>query len=190
MPKIALEWPVTGVELRIVEWARNAGADGNVQNLAVELGERSAVVAQSAATGEALVSNGMLGADVIRLAAGEAFAPHTHPGDHLLIVIGGEGTVTYGGKIYPTRAGQIYMIEGQTPHAVGAITDHVILAVGCPHKTIDADDRMTLTEYAAITIDLAELHCLICDKTAVLPQRIHERGCPHCVCPDCTRIEE
>lgn len=180
---------VTGNKLDIVEWAQNIGANGGVQKLAVMLNERSVAVAQSEATGEALISNGNLGADIIRLAAGEAFAPHVHPGDHLLIVIGGDGTVTYGGKIYPTRAGQIYMVEGEIPHAVGAITDHVILAVGCPHKAIHADDRMTVTEYASITVDLEELHCLICNKKAVLPQRIHELGCPHCVCPECVLTE-
>lgn len=139
--------------LDIIEWARDAGRSGDLQNIAVSLAERETEVLKSTATGQSLVTNGFLGADIIHLKAGEAFAPHTHPGDHLLIVIGGEGTVTFGDKVYPTRAGQIYMIEGEVPHAVGAVTDHVILAVGSPHKAIDSEDRMTLVEYTAIEVE-------------------------------------
>lgn len=171
-------------ELRIVRWASDLGINGE-QLLGVALGARPTSVAQSNATGEALVSNGLLGADVIRLAAGDGFVPHTHPGDHLLLVLGGQGTITYGGTVYPTRAGEIYMVEGQVPHAVGAITDHVILAVGSPHRPVDASDRMALVDYEAVVADLGDLHCLICDARARRPSRLHDTGCPHCPCREC-----
>ncbi len=170
--------------LRIVRWASDLGMNDE-QVLGVALGARPASVAQSNATGEGLVSNGLLGADVIRLAAGDGFVPHTHPGDHLLLVLGGQGTITYGGTVYPTRAGEIYMVEGQVPHAVGAITDHVILAVGSPHRPVDAGDRMTLVDYEAVVADLGDLHCLICDTCARFPARLHDTGCPHCPCGEC-----
>ncbi len=190
MPKIPdnTQYLDSDGSLRIVEWAANLGFDkaGLTQLLSVDLGPRPVAVAKSPATGQATVSNGDLGADIIRLAAGQGFAPHTHPGDHLLIVIAGQGTITYNGKIYPTRAGQVYMVEGATPHAVGAITDHVILAVGCPHKPIDADDRMTLIEYAAVLTDTQEMHCLICDIKSTGAIALHLKGCPHCPCPNCT----
>ena len=171
-------------ELRIVRWANDLGMNGE-QLLGVALGARPASVAQSNATGEGLVSNGLLGADVIRLAAGDGFVPHTHPGDHLLLVLAGQGTITYGGTVYPTKAGEIYMVEGQVPHAVGAITDHVILAVGSPHRPVDAGDRMALVDYEAIAADLGDLHCLICDTRARYPSRLHGQGCPHCPCREC-----
>jgi hypothetical protein len=131
------------------------------------------------------VSSGQLGADVIRLGAGEGFATHTHPGDHLLFILAGEGTISYRGVVLPTHAGETYLLEGLEPHAVGAITDHVILAVGSPHKAIDAPDRMTLVAYEAIAANFDHLHCLICDIEARLPDRLHHRGCPHCPCHDC-----
>jgi quercetin dioxygenase-like cupin family protein len=171
-------------ELRIVRWADDLGIAGE-QLLGIDLGARPVGVAHSNATGEGLVSNGLLGADVIRLAAGDGFVPHTHPGDHLLVVVGGRGTITCGGKIYPTRAGEIYMVEGEVPHAVGAITDHVILAVGSPHRPVDAPDRMAPVGYDAITADVDDLHCLICDLHARYPRRLHEVGCPHCPCCEC-----
>src|SRR6516165_4585420 len=108
--------------LKIVKWADEAGYEPrtNSQLLSVPMGVRKARMAHSHATGEGVVSNGYIGADIIHIRAGDGFVPHTHPGDHLLIVIGGRGTITYDSKIYPTEAGQIYMIDGDVPHAVGA----------------------------------------------------------------------
>lgn len=171
-------------ELKIVRWADDLGAS-KTQLLGIDLAERPIRLAQSDATGEGLVTNGFLGVDVIRLAAGEGFAPHTHPGDHLLIVVGGEGTVTYGGRIYPTRAGETFLVEGEVPHAVGAITDHVILAVGAPHRTIGSVNRLTPVRYESVTSRADSLHCLLCDITASSPWRLHDGGCPHCPCGHC-----
>jgi hypothetical protein len=77
------------------------------------------------------------------------------------------------------------MIDGNVPHAVGAITDHVILAVGSPHRAIDAEDRMIPVEYEAVTARVSDLHCLICDIRSSLPNRLHDQGCPHCPCEAC-----
>jgi quercetin dioxygenase-like cupin family protein len=176
-------------ELKIVKWAeavdRGSTNHEHEQLLRVSLKPRPVRMAHSTATGQGTVSNGYLGADIIRVQAGEGFVPHTHPGDHLLIVIGGRGTITYDGKIYPTEAGQIYMIDGNVPHAVGAISDHVILAVGAPHKPVDSEDRMKPVEYEAVAARINELHCLICDVTATLPTRLHDLGCAHCPCDRC-----
>jgi len=173
--------------LRLVEWAKNAGltSKGDSQLLEVDLGERRVSVANSPATGEALVSNSSMGVDLIRLEAGKGFSPHTHPGDHLLIVVGGRGTITYNGNIYETHAGQVYLIEGEVPHAVGAITDHVILAVGSPHRMIDSDDRMNLVEYNAVQSDVGKIHCLICDIESHGKDMLHDLGCSHCPCSVC-----
>ena len=174
-------------QLEIVRWAVDLGAVGEhgEQVLGVALGPRPVHLARSNATGEGLVSNGVLGADVIRLAAGDGFVPHTHPGDHLLVVLGGSGTLTCGGKIYPTRAGELYLVAGEVPHAVGAITDHVLLAVGAPHLPVDSPDRMTPVDYQTVTAEVDYLHCLICDVQARFPRRLHDVGCPHCPCFDC-----
>lgn len=166
-------------------WARAEHRDTHSQWLQISLGPRPSPMAHSVATGEGMVSNGHLGIDVIRLAAGTGFVPHTHPGDHLLIVIGGEGTVTYGGHIYGTKAGQVYLVPGAVPHAVGAITDHVILAVGAPHKPVDSPERMVPVEYQAVLAQTEHLHCLLCACQATYPVYLHALGCPHCPCPSC-----
>lgn len=168
--------------LKIIEWGVAGPVHNGCQHLLVDLDARPTPMPGSPATGQGLVTNGLLGGDVIRLAAGEAFEPHTHPGDHLLIVIGGEGTITFDGVIYPTRAGQIYMVEGSVPHAVGAITDHVILAVGSPHKAVDDPTRMTPVEYQAVLSAFGDMHCLVCGRRAQYPQRLSDINGPDCVC--------
>jgi len=144
-----------------------------------------AVHGTSSASGRELVTNGDIGADLIRLPAGAGFVPHTHPGHHILTIVAGIGTMTYGGRIYETHAGQTLLIEGGIPHAVGAITDHVILAVGAPHKRIGADDRMVPVAYEEVVADDGELTCLICGSTAGPPRFLHSVGCPHCPCRTC-----
>jgi len=174
--------------LVLAEWALVDQCVTGVPGLFVPLGARTVPMYGTKATGERLVSDGKLGLDLIRLPAGEGFSPHTHPGDHLLIAVAGEGTVTVGGRIYPTRAGQVYMVEGLEPHAVGAITDHVLLAVGTPHRAIDAADRMTLTDYVAVSAHLGDdLRCLACDGApSGSADLLRELGCPHLppVAPD------
>lgn len=175
--------------LRIVKWAEDRGRDEDGQALHVHDEEGEYDMAHSAAHGDALVSNGDLGVDLIRVDEGDGFVPHTHPGDHILIPVYGEGTITYDGNVYKTQAGQIYIIEGEVAHGVGAITDHGILAVGAPHAPIDSPDRMTPTEYDEVTTELEEMSCLICQKDATHPEKLHDRGCDHCPCYDCLGVD-
>lgn len=171
-------------DLSIVRWApADIGAAETL--LRIPHGERPASMHGAAATGLGLVSNGTIGADVIRLPAGAGFPPHTHPGHHVLVVLGGRGTITYDGRVYATEAGEVYLIEGAISHAVGAVTDHVILAVGAPHKPVDSTDRMQIVGYTEVLSDLGDLHCLICDRKSQLPDYLHDIECRHCPCQAC-----
>ena len=135
-------------------------------------------MANTQAVGLGLAGGDALGVDLINLAAGQGFAPHTHPGDHLLIVVRGLGTVTWDGRIWPTRPGVVYFVPGLSPHAVGAREDHAILAVGSPHRPVGSPDRQALVAYQAIASTLGRLHCLICDVEDD-PARLADRGCTH-----------
>ena len=77
------------------------------------------------------------------------------------------------------------MIEGEVPHAVGAISDHLVLAVGSPHKPVDSTERMTPVEYAHVLADVGNLTCLVCEITAEAPSPLCQYGCCRCPCYDC-----
>src|SRR4051812_1428071 len=178
----------------VVDWARSVGMDDGGTALFVANHPGHVNMEHSVATGTGLVTNGNLGVDRIHVLAGQGFVPHTHPGDHILIVVAGLGTITYGGQVVPTEAGQLYMVPGLIPHAVGARTDHVILAVGSPHKAVDDPDRMAPIEYQAVTsTEVGDMTCLACGELnhggtpirATFPTLLHQLGCTHCPCFYC-----
>ena len=170
--------------LSICDWATDLGRSDERpeagQLLEIDMNPRPTQVKKTrAATGRSLMSNGQIGADLLHVPAGEGFAPHTHPGDHLLFVLGGEGTITVDGVILPTRAGQAYMIEGAVPHAVGAVTDHVILAIGSPHRELDSEERQSLVAYSALLAPIGSIRCLICDVSGASGEELADAGCSH-----------
>jgi quercetin dioxygenase-like cupin family protein len=171
--------------LVIARWAQAVIGDDET-SLAVSHEERPVRVHGADATGLGLVTNQTIGADMLRLPAGAGFPPHTHPGHHILVIVGGQGTITYAGKVYPTEAGEIYLVEGSVAHAVGAITDHVIVAVGAPHMPVASHERMAVVPYQEVLSDVGDLHCLICGLWTSAPVMLHDTDCGHCPCQGCT----
>lgn len=101
------------------------------------------------ATGLPLHTNGHLGVDMLSVPPHAQFPVHTHPGDHLLLCLEGEGTISVGERTYEVQPGDIYMVPGHIPHAVGAgAAGHVLIATGSPHKPVESPERMTLTDWA------------------------------------------
>lgn len=166
--------------LLICDWAADLGLDGNTQQLGIDLAPGPTRVSKTAdATGHSLLSSGHMGADILHVPAGSGFAPHTHPGDHLLFVLAGSGTIAVAGEIVETRPGQVYMVEGAITHAVGAVTDHMILSVGAPHRRLDSPERQELTAYTALLSDLGHITCRLCDIRASSGEELAAKGCPH-----------
>ncbi|MEU5634080.1 cupin domain-containing protein [Streptomyces rishiriensis] len=166
--------------LLICDWATDLGLDGTTQQLGINLAPGPTRVSKTAdATGHSLLSSGHVGADILHVPAGSGFAPHTHPGDHLLFVLAGTGTISVAGEIVPTRPGQVYMVEGAVTHAVGAVTDHMILSVGAPHRHLDSPERQELTAYSALLGDLGQITCRLCDIQGSSGEELTAKGCPH-----------
>lgn len=99
--------------------------------------------------GEKLLSNGTIGVDMLVVPPGAGFPVHVHAGHHLLLCISGPGTFSLAGTVHEIGVGDLSMIEGNVPHAVGNPYDqpHVLLAIGCPPRELDAEDRMTVTDW-------------------------------------------
>lgn len=172
-------------DLVIASWSQAVIGDGETV-LTVSHEKRPVRMHGADSTGLGLVTNQTIGADLIRLPSGAGFPPHTHPGHHVLVIVGGRGTISYAGRVYPTQAGEIYLVEGSVAHAVGAITDHVILAVGAPHMPVDSHERMAVVPYQEVLSEVGDLHCLICDRRTSPPLMLHDTDCPHCPCQKCT----
>lgn len=101
------------------------------------------------AFGRGLHTNGHLGADMLFVPPNGRFPLHTHPGDHLLLVVRGVGSVTVGGVEHPTHPGDLYMVDGGVEHAVGAGPGgQWLIAIGAPHKAVDDPARMSLVAEA------------------------------------------
>lgn len=125
----------------------------NLWTAQLELPRGGVDVHGAPARGLALHSNGHLGADMLYVRAGDQFPVHTHPGDHLLYCLAGEGTITVDQVTYQIRPGDLYMVDGLVPHAVGAVTDHVLVAIGAPHKPVDSPERMTFVDWEGRPVD-------------------------------------
>ncbi|GAA4085303.1 cupin domain-containing protein [Actinomadura miaoliensis] len=113
------------------------------------------------ATGLALhlSGDGHLGADMLRVPPHTSFPIHVHPGHHLLLCLEGEGTITVDQVTHRIRPGDLYMVDGQVPHAVGAgDTEHVLVAIGAPHKPVDDPSRMTFTDWQGFAVDAPLFH--------------------------------
>lgn len=95
--------------------------------------------------GAALFTNGTLGVDLLNIPPNARFPLHTHPGHHLLYCVAGRGTFTLADTVHDVYPGDLFMVEGHVPHAVGSGPDgHVILAYGSPHTMLGSPARMTV----------------------------------------------
>ncbi len=104
---------------------------------------RSFQMVNSDGTGDPLLLLGKFGADVIHFPAGGGVGVHTHEGDHILIVLKGNGKVIYSGEGYNLEPGVCYMVPGAVEHAIVAVTDLVMIAVGNNHFPVESSERMT-----------------------------------------------
>jgi quercetin dioxygenase-like cupin family protein len=109
----------------------------------------------------------VLGADVLWVPPLHSFPVHAHPGDHLLLCIDGEGSISIDRETYIVRPGDLYLIPGNVPHAVGATErGHVLVSIGAPHKAVDSPERMVPTDWHGTRV--------------MVP--MHADGGPMCLC--------
>lgn len=100
---------------------------------------------------------GAMGGDLLDLPAHCRFPLHVHPGHHILLCLRGTGTFTVGGVVHDVVPGDLMMVEGDVPHAVGAGPDgHVLMAIGAPHKPLDSEERMRLVDGSEFAVTQLE----------------------------------
>ena len=124
---------------------------------------------------------GVIGADLIDLPEWTGFPVHTHPGHHVLLVLEGLGSLASATGIHLTRPGDLLLIPGDEPHAVGGgAHGQRILAIGAPHRVTADPLRMTAVSPPW------ELACHIDALQPPPGQPLHTVDCLHCPCPECT----
>lgn len=99
----------------------------------------------SEGTGIRLLKHGEFGADLVHFAPGKRTDRHTHPGDHILLVLSGKGWLEYGPEKKLLEQGLIYLVPGSVPHAVGASEGEplLLLSVANDHRDVSAGDRLS-----------------------------------------------
>ncbi len=162
------------MKLQKAIWARKVQLSSTLSALAPKEFSAPQIMAKTHGqiTGEALVSNSDLGADLMFVPGGRGFEPHTHRGHHMIFVISGECTVTLGSDIHRLVAGEVCLIPGNIAHAVTGVTDTMILATGSsPHMPIAAEDRMDVVSFEVLSAELSEqIRCMGCSAQKVFPR--------------------
>jgi quercetin dioxygenase-like cupin family protein len=82
------------------------------------------------------------GADIVRFEAGKGVGLHVHVGAHILMVTQGKGVLTYNGEKYDLFPGMIYLVPSNVPHAIEALTELVLVAIGNDHRPADSEERL------------------------------------------------
>lgn len=96
----------------------------------------------SQAHGIPLVKQDNFAADILHFLPGEKTSLHTHPGNHILFVVDGGGTLTYSYEHHPLVKGTCYLVPGSTPHRVSADERGMyLLSIADTHRNVDSKER-------------------------------------------------
>jgi len=100
----------------------------------------------SQALGIGLVKDGRFAADMLKFEPGQCTSVHTHPGDHILFVVNGNGFLLYDGDRYDLIEGACYFVPGAIPHQVSATSIMFLLSVSNDHRTVDSAERLRIIQ--------------------------------------------
>lgn len=130
--------------------ARWADLDQDHATLKSFSGKLPIQMSHSDGTARSLVVDSSLskkfGADLVRFEANKGVGLHTHVGAHILLVTKGKGILTYEDKKFPMFEGMIYLIPSNTPHAISAETELVLVAIGNDHQPAESDSRLEIVQ--------------------------------------------
>jgi quercetin dioxygenase-like cupin family protein len=138
----------------MIEMVRQFARDSHIANILEgewtvmidDLGNQLSGIRGRAGVALPTVEGIEIGADLIEMQTGSTFPLHTHPGEHILYVIRGQGFVHVDGIDHPIHRGDTIFVPAEYPHGVktkdNCADPLLLLAFGYPHKNIGAQDRM------------------------------------------------
>jgi len=102
-------------------------------------------MAGSQGMGKPLVKNGRFAADFLSFDSDKETTLHTHPGDHVLIVHAGHGTLIFNGELHELTPGACYFVPGAVPHQIKAGQFGLSLySVSNDHRPVDSVERLEI----------------------------------------------
>lgn len=103
----------------------------------------------SEALGMNLVKSGNFAADMLRFKPQERTSLHTHPGNHILFVVEGDGCLVFDGQLYELTKNTCYFVPGSTPHQViGGDVGMFLMSIADSHRPVDSTERLTVVDEA------------------------------------------
>mgnify|MGYP003335621286 CR=1 FL=1 len=101
----------------------------------------------SQALGLSLVKNDGFAADMLRFNADQKTSLHTHPGNHILFVVEGDGWLVFDDDRHDLTKGTCYFVPGSTPHQVIAGSNGMfLLSIADNHRPVDSPERLEILE--------------------------------------------
>lgn len=101
----------------------------------------------SQAQGLNLVKDGNFAADMLHFKANQKTSLHTHPGNHILFVVQGDGWLIFDNEKHDLITGTCYFVPGLIPHQViaGSVGMY-LLSVADNHQPVDSASRLEVLE--------------------------------------------
>jgi quercetin dioxygenase-like cupin family protein len=97
-----------------------------------------------------LGAGAVMGADLIEMEPGNCFELHSHPGAHVLYVIGGQGSIEIDGQTYAIGEGDSIFVSADLAHGVACDLESGgplrFVSIGFPHRDLATPDRMRLEQ--------------------------------------------
>lgn len=98
----------------------------------------------STALGAPLVKQGAFAADILSFELGQRTEPHTHPGNHILFVVEGDGWLIFDGEHYLLKKATCYFVPGSTVHQVGSDGNMFLLSIADNHRPVNSIERLEI----------------------------------------------
>jgi quercetin dioxygenase-like cupin family protein len=96
--------------------------------------------------GKPLVQSGKFAADFLSFDGYQETSLHTHPGDHILIIYAGCGTLIFDGEPFELMPGTCYFVPGSVPHKIKANCLGLSLySISNDHRPVNSANRLDLT---------------------------------------------
>jgi len=116
-------------------------------NFHVPLGPLPVAMAHSDGAALPLLKAGAFAADLIRFPPAGGVPEHTHPGAHMLFVVGGVGSLLTAGVRLDLRPGVCYLAPAGVPHSIHASARrHLsLVSVANDHRDAGSASRLNLT---------------------------------------------